>query len=259
MANELTMKNTRHDGKAGGWSRCFIFALFFLAAAGIVLADGARDKIFAQRAGAAFHQAQIRYQSHKNDAVSGWQFARTCFDWADWATNKTQRADVARQGMDACHQSLSLTNSAAAHYYLALNLGQLARVELFSGLNLVHEMSQEFDASAALDKDFDYAGAARGLGLLYRDAPGWPLSIGNKAKARESLESAVSLAPGDPENILDLAESDVKWGDDKGAKKQLAALDALWPKAQTNFTGAAWEQSWGDWTQRRDDLRKELK
>lgn len=259
MANELTMKNTRHDGKAGGWSCRLIFTFFFLAAVEIVFADGARDKIFAQRAGTAFQQAQAQYQLHKNDPVSAWQFARTCFDWADWATNKTQRADVARLGMDACHESLSLTNSAAAHYYLALNLGQLARVELFSGLNLVREMSQEFDASATLDKDFDYAGAARGLGLLYRDAPGWPLSIGNKAKARESLESAVSLAPGYPENILNLAESDVKWDDNKDAKKQLAALDALWSKAQTNFAGPVWEQSWDDWATRRDDLRKELK
>jgi hypothetical protein len=36
----------------------------------------------------------------------------------------------------------------------------------------------------------------------------------------------------------------------------LKTLDTLWPSAQTNFTGEAWERSWNDWSTRRDAARK---
>lgn len=237
-------------------SLCFF--LIFLFTAHSLFADDAREKIYARRTETAFLQAQARFQANTNDPVAGWQFARASFDWADVPANKPWRAEIARSGMAACHRSLELTNSAAAHYYLALNMGQLARVELMGGLKLVREMEQEFAATAGLDAHFDFAGAARGLGLLYRDAPGWPVSIGNRQKARQCLENAVALAPNYPENLLNLGESNLKWDDTAGAKKQLAALNALWPQAQKNLTGEAWEQSWDDWSKRRDDLRNSL-
>jgi hypothetical protein len=232
--------------------------MVLVAAANVLLADDARDKFFAARAQAAYESAQNQYQSRTNDAVLAWQFARTCFDWADWATNKLQRAAIAQEGMAASQQSLLVTDSAAGHYYLALNMGQLAQAETLGALKLVREMSHEFETAGELDPHFDFAGADRGLGLLYRDAPGWPVSIGSRRKAHEYLENAVTLAPGDPENVLNLAESYLKWGDTINAKNELHVLDGLWPKAQQDFTGQAWERSWDDWSKRRDELRKEL-
>ena len=109
-----------------------------------------------------------------------------------------------------------------------------------------------------LDTHFDYAGPARCLGLLYRDAPGWPTSIGSRHKAREWLERAVQLAPDYPENHLNLVESRLQWNDRTGAKNELKTLDVLWPSAQTNLPGQAWEPSWNDWSTRRDAARKKL-
>ena len=44
------------------------------------------------------------------------------------ATNRTERAEIAEQGVAACQRALTVnSNSAPAHYYLGLNLGQLAR------------------------------------------------------------------------------------------------------------------------------------
>lgn len=262
MTQMLEKARNRAGKSSGAWMaarmRLCPLCLFFIFAAGSLFADDARDKIYAQRAEAAFVEAQARFQSNTNDPAAAWQFARASFDWADVPANKPQRAAIAKAGMAACHLSLKLTNSAAAHYYLALNMGQLARTEMMGGLKLVREMEREFAATAGLDAHFDFAGAARGLGLLYRDAPGWPVSIGNRQKARECLENAAALAPDDPENILNLAESDLTWGNPAGAKKELAALDVLWPKAQTNYTGQAWEQTWDDWSKRRDALREKL-
>jgi hypothetical protein len=152
------------------------------------------------------------------------------------------------------------SNSAPAHYYLAMNFGRLAEAEApsIAAYKLVREIEREFKITSELDAVFDHAGAERGLGLLYRDAPGWPLSIGSRRKAREGLEQAVKLAPNSPENHLSLIESRLKWNDLPGAESGLKALDALWPSAQTNFTGEAWEQDWNDWSTRRAAARKKL-
>ncbi|MGH7976395.1 MAG: hypothetical protein ACREC8_07005 [Limisphaerales bacterium] len=237
----------------------FAAAIFLFAAAGIVLADDAQNKIFAARAKMEFQRAQVQFESNTNNPDAASQFARACFNYADFATNKTERAALAKQGIAACRQQIARdTNSVAAHYYLGMNLGQLARTKSLGALKLVREMEKEFKTAAELDKHFDYAGPERNLGLLYRDAPDWPMSVGSRRKAREFLESAAQLAPDYPENRLNLIESDLKWRDRDAAQKELDTLDALWSSAQKNFTGEKWEQSWSDWSTRRAAVRKEL-
>jgi len=103
---------------------------------------------------------------------------------------------------------------------------------------------------------FDNAGPDRNLGLLYRDAPGWPASIGNRAKARQHLQQAVILTPGFPENLLNLIEAELGWDETSKALRDLKTLDELWPKAQKEYIGEEWELSWADWIKRRDDARK---
>jgi hypothetical protein len=239
----------------------WIVAVFLLAVARIIVAGEARDKIFADRAEVELHRAQNQFQSDTNNPAAAWQFARACFDLADFATNETGRAAIAQQGIRACRQLLaSDTNSAPGHYYLAMNYGQLARAEApsLAAYKLVREMEREFKTAAALDEHFDYAGPARSLGLLYRDAPVWPFSIGSRRKARDWLEQAAKLAPDYPENHLNLVESHLQWRERAEAKRDLQTLEALWPKAQTNFTGAVWEHSWEDWTTRKSAAEQSL-
>jgi hypothetical protein len=234
-----------------------VAAVFFLfAAAGIIFAEDAQKKTFATRAGAAFLRTQIQFQSATNNPTNAWLFACACYDLADFATNDIERADIANQGIAACRQLIAgAPKSAPAHYYLGMNLGQLARTELIGALKLVKEMEREFKTAEDQDEHFDYAGPARNLGLLYRDAPGWPASIGSRRKARDWLERAAKLAPDYPENRLNLAESYLQWNDPGHANLELNALDSLWSKAQTNFTGEAWDQSWADWSARRTAAR----
>jgi len=144
----------------------------------------------------AFLEAQARYTKHGNDAEAAWQFGLACFDWADLADNNARRAEIAEQGIAASRHAVQLApNSAASHYYLGLNLGQLAQTKRLGALKLVGEMETEFLAAIAADGKFDFAGAHRSLGLLYLDAPGWPTSIGNRTKARLHLRRAVELSP----------------------------------------------------------------
>jgi len=235
-----------------------IFSLFaFVTAAS---AQSTANPVFAARAEKAFRQAQIDFASGTN-GTAAWQYARACFDFADFATNETERADVARLGIAACRKLLACeTNSAPGHYYLAMNYGQLARAEApsMAAYHLVKQMEYEFKTAADLDKNFDYAGPERSLGLLYRDAPVWPFSIGSRRKAREYLDQAAKLAPDYPENHLNLAETFLQWHETDNAKIELTALDALWPGARSNLTGEAWERSWDDWSARRAAARNKL-
>jgi predicted Zn-dependent protease len=243
---------------AKGWPVAAFF-IFFTAVV-MVFADqeGTTNAIFATRARVEYHRAQARFQADADNATNAWLFARACYDAADFATNDTERALLANQGIDACRQLIARTpKSAPTHYYLAMNLGQLARTELIGALFRVREMEREFKTAVGLDLLFDYAGPERNLGLLYLQAPTIG-SIGSKRKAREFLEYAAKLAPDYPENHLNLAEAFLQWNEPDHAKMELNALAAGWSKAQTNFTGEAWAQSWDDWSRRRAAAEKKL-
>lgn len=210
------------------------------------------------RARQNYWEADARYKRESKAVEAAWQFGRACFDLADLSTNSTERAEIAEKGIAACKQALSQNRDlAVAHYYLGMNLGELAQTRGLSALKLVDQMEKEFELARTSDEYLDYAGPDRNLGLLYRDAPSW-ISVGSKSKARKHLLRAVELAPDYPENRLNLAEGCVKWSDRNGARRELHALEGLWPRARTNFTGAAWSSSWVDWEQRLAQLKKKV-
>jgi len=218
----------------------------------------AKPASFATRAREIFAAAQKRFLAEPTNAVAAWEFARACFDRAEYATNDTERVAIAEQGIAACRKLIAHdARSAPAHYYLGMNLGQVARTKTLGALRIVDEMEREFKAVRGLDEQFDFAGADRNLGLLYFEAPAFA-SVGNRSKARQHLQRAAELSPDFPENRLNLVEVYVKWGDDKGAKRELAALESLLPKARTNLAGEAWAASWSDWDARLKRVRKTI-
>jgi tetratricopeptide (TPR) repeat protein len=206
----------------------------------------------------SYSQAQQQYRQEPEQVDVAWQFGRACFDRADSATNDTERAEVAQQGIAACRQAVARNpNSAAAHYYLGLNQGELARTESLGALKLVRQMEREFTEARTLDEHLDYAGPDRCLGLLYRDAPSFG-SIGSRSKAKEHLQRALQLAPDYPENSLNLAESDLKWGDHEGARRELTALEKRLPAARERFSGPVWTSTWTDWDVRLEAVRRKV-
>jgi tetratricopeptide (TPR) repeat protein len=201
-------------------------------------------------------EKQFRHEPRKLE--SAWQFGRACFDLAEFATNSTERAQLAERGINACRQAAAIdTNSAPAHYYLGLNFGQLARTKSMGALKLVTQMEGEFTIAGELDRPFDFGGPDRSLGLLYRDAP-TIVSIGSRSKAKKHLRRAVELAPEFPENRLDLIETYLKWGDRNEARRELTGLEAIWPTAKAKLTGPEWAASWNDWQARVEELRRKI-
>jgi tetratricopeptide (TPR) repeat protein len=246
-----------------GQSRVFWWLLSTAAALRLLAHPGVaadtntnqRDRLLTH-AQEVFVAAQKLYDREPTNTVAGWQFARAAFNRGEFATNDTERAALAVQGIAACRKTLQRDSKCApAHYYLGLNLGQLARTKLLGALPLVSEMEGGFKTARQLDEHFDHAGPDRFLGQLYLQAPGWPASVGSQSKARKHLTRAAELSPDYPENRLNLAEASLKWRDKKLVQRELEALENLWPAAKTNFAGANWEGFWADWQPRYDKLR----
>jgi hypothetical protein len=116
-------------------------------------------------------------------------------------------------------------------------------------------MEAEFLLARDLDETVDFAGPDRSLGLLYRDAPGWPTSIGSKKKSRQHLERAVQIAPDLPENQIALLETYEQWAERKNFEKQLRVTEDTIAKARKLFRGVEWELDWANWEQRAERLR----
>jgi tetratricopeptide (TPR) repeat protein len=233
--------------------------LFTAAIVVSIQSSSLRAADFAQRAELAFKEAQHQVETARSNVTFLLAASAAAFNHAEFARTKEQRAAVANHGIDAAREAIHLSpTNAAAHYWLGMNFGQLARTKTLGALHLVREMEQKFLRARELDPHVDFAGPDRSLGLLYRDAPGWPASIGHKGKAREHLNHAVRLHPEFPDNQLALAETLWAWGEHSTFSNRLTEVQSVMEKARAQFTGAEWETSWADWTNRLVTLQRKL-
>jgi hypothetical protein len=210
-------------------------------------------------ANSVFISADEKYQAHPEDVQTAWEFSRACFDWAEFASNNTQRAELANLGMTAARTALKRdSNSVAAHYYLGKNLGQLARTKSLGALPLVDQMEASFKRAMALDERFDHAGPDRFLGRLYFEAPAIA-SIGSRSNARFHFTRAAELDPDYPENRLNLIEAGIRWKETEAARRELEALEQQLDEARAHFSGEEWAAAWSDWNQRLEAARAALR
>lgn len=209
------------------------------------------------RAEAEYAEARLAFHREPERTQIALRFGRAAYEWAEHQDKK--RAEVAEEGILACQAALvTEPGSGEAEYYLALNRGQLARTKKLGALKLVSKMEESFLKAIARNPTIHYAGPHRSLGLLYDQAPGWPLSVGSRTKARRHLEKAVALVPEYPGNQLALLEAHLKWGEKELAKGLLEAAENAIRAARTSLTGERWAVDWEEWDQRWKVVKEEL-
>jgi hypothetical protein len=214
---------------------------------------------FAAGAEQRFEEARTRFHADTNDTARAWQLGRAAFDWAEFARDNRHRETIATEGIVACRLAVARNDQlAAAHYYLGMNLGQLAQARKLEALGIVKEMERCFQTARQLQETLDFAGPDRNLGLLYWHAPGWPASIGSRSQAREHLERAAKLGAEYPDNRLNLMEALLQWKATERLGQEVLAYSELLPRARQGFAGTAWEQGWHEWDARWELLRSEL-
>lgn len=200
-----------------------------------------------QEAELAFQAAKTNLDACPKDVEAGWKFSATCFRRAEFARNNPERAKYAELGIAAAREVIRLSsNSVQGRFYLAVNLGQLARTRMLSALGMVSEMERQFLAAIAIDPKFNHASPERSLGMLYLEAPGWPTSVGSRSKARVHLQRAVELEPDYAENWLTLMEAEIGWGEKKKVQARLADIDKMLERAKPLVMGAEGEAGWKD-------------
>jgi len=245
------------EGKIGCFSRILVCSCFLAAIPHAAAADPApRVTSVTPRPQRLYDDSKARWRKETNSVEAAWQFGQAAFGLAELATNDARREVLANEGIDACRRAIAIDpDSAAAHYFLGLNYGQLAQTKLLGALKLVDQMEEEWKTTLKLDAKFDYAGPYRTLGVLYRDAPGWPTSIGSRAKAREHLKKAQELRPDYPGNRLTLYEAYAKWGEKKLVQDQVAATEDFLKAARTKWAGEEWALDWEDWNKRWESIK----
>lgn len=124
---------------------------------------------------------------------------------------------------------------------------------------MVRQMEDQLIKAAAKQAKLDHGGPDRCLGLLYRDAPGWPISVGDRKKARTRLLKAFAAVPDYPENILVLLETWLKFKDARQLKADLPKGESILRKARKKLTGKEWEALWYDWERRWKDIQARAK
>lgn len=260
-----TQLQCRVPFNGNSFSRCpaarrISLVLILLAAGPSLAAEGPAPSSPRERTETIYREAQRQFLADTNQSTAAWQLARATFDLAEVVPEKPQREELALEGIAACRQAISRDHrQAGTHYYLAMNLGQLARCRPLSGLKLVYQMRDAFERARELDEQFDFAGPDRNLGLLYREAPGWPASLGDRRRARRHLERAVELVPDHPANRLHLAETALEWKNTALLWPQVDALKRLLPAARQRLTGPLWEDNWTDWEQRWSNLLESIR
>jgi tetratricopeptide (TPR) repeat protein len=239
--------------------KSFLFKLFLaLCGATAFVVLNASSVSPSERAYQVCVKARQTYSQNEANTTNALDLARAIFEYAEFAGTDSERADLAQEGIAVARKATELDGqSAEAHYYLAMNLGQLARTKSLGALKIVREMEREFLRAIEIDPRVDYAGPERSLGELYLEAPGSPTSIGSKSKARMRLENAVKLAPEFPDNHLLLMQAYLKTKDKNALEKEMDHYrkDVI-IKAKKTFTGEKWQAAWQDWQKRWTELQE---
>jgi hypothetical protein len=205
---------------------------------------------FLERARLDLKAAQAAF-AKMNNASTAVNVARAAYECADLARSNQERQHLAGLGMRVARAALTLDEDfAPAHYYLGVNLGQLARTKTLGAVKLVAEMERALIRSMKLDPGFNFAGPVRALARLYVEAPGWPVSVGNKRKSKKLMQQALELAPSYPGAHLNYIEALDKWKEGELAAERMRIYKALLPKARKEFGGEEWEDEWADWNRR---------
>lgn len=212
---------------------------------------------FAPLAQKRLEAAKKLYAADTNSLSKACALGQAYFFAGEFATNKTEQAQLAERGIAVCVRALAINpGSPQASYYHALNLGQLARTKMLAALTLVKQMRPALELAAKARPSLDYAGPDRCLGLLHRDAPGWPISVGDRNKARKYLTRAFAIAPEYPENIIVQLETWIRWRDYKMLAKHHAIAESILKAARKKLIGVRWEPYWDDWDRRWNALQQ---
>lgn len=131
------------------------------------------------------------------DGVLLWTMAKAYLYLADRSDD--QKLALYEKGKAYADQAVkAVPDNPHAHYWQGALIGRIGQTRgVLNSLFMVRPLQEAMER--VLELDDQYADAHYVLSSLYDQAPGWPLSIGNKNKALEHIEIALAIDPDNPE------------------------------------------------------------
>ena len=139
--------------------------------------------------------------------------------WHGMHADKNQQ-QIYEQGIKWGEKAIKINpKNVEARYWKTANMGSLGKKRgLLQSLFILKPMEKEL--KKIIEIDAKYWRAYMLLGMLYREAPGWPISFGDKKEAIKNLKKAVKLMPNAPRALNELAKGYLAI-DEKEQAKQL--------------------------------------
>lgn len=171
----------------------------------------------------AITQLENRIKKNPSDGNALWMLAKAHNYLGDNTTGKNKLA-IYETGKSYADRAVKLMpKSAPAHFWQTALTGRVGQTKgIMNSLFMVRPFRDAMQHVLKLDKN--YADAYCALSELYLEAPGPPLSIGNKKLALENAEKAIKLQPRNVVFLLQLAKALEKNGRKKEALQKINQL-----------------------------------
>jgi tetratricopeptide (TPR) repeat protein len=168
-------------------------------------------------------KAVTLYQAIRKDDPqnyeAGWRLSRALFRLANKTKDDQQALRYLAEG-ENIGKNLSETYPQGRDglYWYGVCMGRAAeRRGIMNSLFAVGPMHDIMEKILKLNPHDAFA--HHFLGILYRKAPGWPLSLGDKNKSLEEAQAAAMSEPGSTVILLDLGRTYLDLGKKEEAKK----------------------------------------
>ena len=152
---------------------------------------------------------------------AAWKIARSLKFLGDKYPTGDERIEILKKGEELAKKAVEINPQGVdGHFWLGVCLGRIGEERgVLNSLFMVGPIKDEMEAVLKTEPQHD--GAHHVLGVLYRKAPGWPLSSGDINKAEEHALLAVKYGPNRTLNHLGLAEVYIARDKNKEAKEEL--------------------------------------
>ncbi|MCX5750972.1 MAG: tetratricopeptide repeat protein [Candidatus Saganbacteria bacterium] len=159
-----------------------------------LLYDGRRELVKCQESLNLYHEI-LKMDPQNSEAA--WKLSRGYYFLGDRIS--VDKISAYEKGEAAAKRAIAINpKESEAHFWLGVNMGRIGEERgVLNSLFLVQPIKDEMDVVINIDPN--YAGADHVLSVLYRKAPGWPISIGDGDKALKYAEKAIAL---DPDRLL---------------------------------------------------------
>lgn len=160
-----------------------------LAAGDLLVEDGTKEDF--QEASRLYEEA-LALDPDNGELL--WRLGRSYLYTGD-ELPEDDRLPIYEKGREYAEKATEVApDSPDAHYWFASLLGRIGQTRgVLQSLFMVRPMKEALER--VLELDPNYASAYYVLSMLYMEAPGWPLSIGNKDVSLENALQSVELDP----------------------------------------------------------------